>query len=95
MNKTKRLLALVLALVMSLTLFACGQRQDGRSGRQHPDGGPPACSPTPAAARSPSPPTSRRSPSPALWRRWWSFAIAPDKMVGVANAWDETAKELF
>lgn len=26
MNKTKRLLALVLALVMSLTLFACGRK---------------------------------------------------------------------
>ena len=27
MNKTKRLLALVLALVLSVSLFACGQKQ--------------------------------------------------------------------
>ena len=32
MNKTKRLLALVLALVMSLTLFACGRKaQDDKT----------------------------------------------------------------
>ena len=32
---------------------------------------------------------------PALWRRLVVFAMAPDKLVGIANAWDESAAEFL
>ena len=94
MNKTKRLLALVLALVMSLTLFACGRKaQDDKTDdstrtedttRVFTDScGREVIVPTDIQKIAVSGPLAQIV----------VFAIAPDKMVGVANAWDDTAKE--
>ncbi len=70
-NNVKRLLALILALAMSLSLFACGQKQDGKQDDVQERRIPPVCSPTPAGARSLCPRTCRRWPYPARWPRWW------------------------
>ena len=81
MNKNvKRLLALVLALVMSLSLFACGQKQQ-------PDAADEGTQTEPADIQ-------KIAVSGPL-AQMVVFAIAPDKMVGVANAWDESAKTYF
>lgn len=96
MNKNvKRLLALVLALVMSLSLFACGQKQqedktdDGtqtETTRVFTD----SCGREVTVSAD----IQKIAVSGPL-AQMVVFAIAPDKMVGVANAWDESAKSYF
>ncbi len=92
MNKTKRLLALLLALVMALSLAACGQKTqpDDTSDR------------TESTTRVFTDSCGREVTVPADIQKIAVsgplaqivvFAIAPDKMVGVANAWDETASQ--
>ena len=96
MNKNvKRLLALVLALVMSLSLFACGQKQqedktdDGtqtESTRVFAD----------SCGREVTVPADiQKIAVSGPLAQMVVFAIAPDRMVGVANAWDESAKSYF
>ena len=96
MNKTKRLLALVLALVMSLTLFACGRKaQDDKiddstrtedTTRVFTD----------SCGREVTVPTDiQKVAVSGPLAQMVVFAIAPDKMVGVANAWDKTAENYF
>ena len=96
MNKNvKRLLALVLALVMSLSLFACGQKQQ----EDKTDDGTQTETTrvfTDAGGREVTVPADiRRIAVSGPLAQMVVFAIAPDRMVGVANAWDESAKTYF
>ena len=96
MNKNvKRLLALVLALVMSLSLFACGQKQQED---KTDDGAQTETTRvfTDSCGREVTVPTDiQKIAVSGPLAQMVVFAIAPDKMVGVANAWDESAKAYF
>ncbi|WP_440554979.1 ABC transporter substrate-binding protein [Vescimonas sp.] len=96
MNKNvKRLLALVLALVMSLSLFACGQKQQ----EDKTDDGTQTETTrvfTDSCGREVTVPAEiQKVAVSGPLAQMVVFAIAPDKMVGVANAWDESAKSYF
>lgn len=96
MNKNvKRLLALVLALVMSLSLFACGQKQQLDAA----DEGTQTESTrvfTDSCGREVTVPADiQKIAVSGPLAQMVVFAIAPDRMVGVANAWDESAKAYF
>ena len=95
MKNAKRLLTLLLVLVMSLSLFACGQKQqpdavdDGtqtETTRVFTD----------SCGREVTVPADiQKIDVSGPLAQMVVFAIAPDKMVGVANAWDESAKAYF
>ena len=96
MNKNvKRLLALVLALVMSLSLFACGQKQQ----EDKTDDGTQTETTrvvTDSCGREVTVPADiQKIAVSGPLAQMGVFAIAPDRMVGVANAWDESAKAYF
>ena len=96
-NNVKRRLALILALVMSLSLFACGQKQDDKQDNVQDDVQETATRVfTDSCGREVTVPTDvRKVAVSGPLAQMVVFAIAPDRMVGVANAWDETAKEYF
>ena len=96
MNKSmKRLLALVLVLVMSLRLFACGQkRQEDKTDKVTQTETTRVF--TDSCGREVTVPADiQRIAVSGPLAQMVVFAIAPDKMVGVANAWDESAKAYF
>ena len=92
-NNVKRLLALILALAMSLSLFACGQKQDGKQDDVQADTTRVF---TDSCGREVTVPADvQKAAVSGPLAQMVVFAIAPDKMVGVANAWDETAQTYF
>ena len=92
-NNVKRWLALVLALVMSLSLFACGQKQEDKQDDVQADTTRVF---TDSCGREVTVPTDvQKVAVSGPLAQMVVFAIAPDKMVGVSNAWDETAQTYF
>ena len=95
MKNAKRLLALLLVLVMSVSLFACGQKQqEGKTD----DGTQTETTRvfTDSCGREVKVPADiQKIAESGPLAQMVVFAIAPDKMVGVANAWDESAKAYF
>ena len=95
MKNAKRLLALLLVLVMSVSLFACGQNQQPDA----VDNGTQTETTrvfTDSCGREVTVPADiQKIAVSGPLAQMVVFAIAPDKMVGVANAWDESAKAYF
>lgn len=95
MKNAKRLLALLLVLVMSVSLFACGQKQQ----KDKTDDGTQTETTrvfTDSCGREVTVPADiQKIAVSGPLAQMVVFAIAPDKMVGVANAWDESAKTYF
>lgn len=95
MKNAKRLLALLLVLVMSVSLFACGQKQQ----EDKTDDGTQTETTrvfTDSCGREVTVPADiQKIAVSGPLAQMVVFAIAPDKMVGVANAWDESAKAYF
>ena len=95
MKKTQRLLALLLALLMTLSLAACG----GQASTPAEDDN---AADTPAETRVFTDSTGREVTVPAQidkvavsgpLAQIVLFALCPDKLVGVANEWDESAQQ--
>ncbi len=95
MKKTQRLLALLLALLMTLSLAACG----GQANTPAEDDN---AADTPAETRVFTDSTGREVTVPAQidkvavsgpLAQIVLFALCPDKLVGVANEWDESAQQ--
>jgi len=96
MNKNvKRLLALVLALVMSLSLFACGQKQQEDKTDEVTQTATTRVFTDSCGREVTVPADIQKIAVSGPLAQIVVFAIAPDKMVGVANAWDESAKAYF
>lgn len=95
MKNAKRLLALLLVLVMSVSLFACGQKQQ----EDKTDDGTQTETTrvfTDSCGREVTVPADiQKIAVSGPLAQMVVFAIAPDRMVGVANAWDESAKAYF
>ena len=95
MKKTKRLLALLLALMMTLSLAACGGQANTPAEDEND---------TAAETRVFTDSTGRQITVPARidkvavsgpLAQIVVFALCPDKLVGVANEWDESAQQFL
>lgn len=90
MRKTQKLLALLLAFVMTLSLAACGgQTIDS-------DDGPEMTTFTDSIGRQvtvPAAPDKIAVSGPMA--QIVLFALCPDRLVGIANAWDESAEQFL
>lgn len=95
MKKTKRLLALLLALMMTLSLAACGGQANTPAEDEND---------TAAETRVFTDSVGREVTLPARidkvavsgpLAQIVLFALCPDKLVGVANAWDESAQQFL
>lgn len=95
MKKTKRLLALFLALMMTLSLAACGGQANTPAEDEND---------TAAETRVFTDSTGRQITVPARidkvavsgpLAQIVVFALCPDKLVGVANEWDESAQQFL
>ncbi len=95
MKKTKRLLALLLALMMTLSLAACGGQANTPAEDEND---------TAAETRMFTDSTGRQITVPARidkvavsgpLAQIVVFALCPDKLVGVANEWDESAQQFL
>ena len=95
--KGKKWIALLLALVMSVSLFACGAQPESNNGDSQNAGDE-------AATRVFTDSCGREVTVPANVEKVAVsgplaqivvFAMAPDKLVGIANAWDESAAQFL
>ena len=95
--KGKKWIALLLALVMSVSLFACGAQPETNDGDSQHTGDE-------AATRVFTDSCGREVTVPANVEKVAVsgplaqivvFAMAPDKLVGIANAWDESAAQFL
>ena len=95
--KGKKWIALLLALVMSVSLFACGAQPETNDGDDQHTGDE-------AATRVFTDSCGREVTVPANVEKVAVsgplaqivvFAMAPDKLVGIANAWDESAAQFL
>ena len=95
MKKTKRLLALLLALMMTLSLAACGGQTNTPAEDEND---------TAAETRVFTDSTGRQITVPARidkvavsgpLAQIVVFALCPDKLLGVANEWDESAQQFL
>ena len=95
MKKTKKLLALFLALVMTLSLAACGNQANTPADDS---------ADAPAETRVFTDSTGREVTVPTQidkvavsgpLAQIVLFALCPDKLVGVANEWDESAQQFL
>ena len=93
----KRWMALLLALVMSVSLFACGAQPESNNGDSQNAGDE-------ATTRVFTDSCGREVTVPANVEKVAVsgplaqivvFAMAPDKLVGIANAWDESAAQFL
>jgi iron complex transport system substrate-binding protein len=93
----KKWIALLLALVMSVSLFACGAQPETNDGDSQNTGDE-------AATRVFTDSCGREVTVPANVEKVAVsgplaqivvFAMAPDKLVGIANAWDESAAQFL
>ena len=93
----KKWIALLLALVMSVSLFACGAQPETNGGDDQHTGDE-------AATRVFTDSCGREVTVPANVEKVAVsgplaqivvFAMAPDKLVGIANAWDESAAQFL
>ena len=94
MKKTQRLLALLLALVMTLSLAACGQQGNTQTEDDSTDSQTRVF--TDSVGREVTLPAQidKVAVSGPL-AQIVLFALCPDKLVGVANAWDESAQQFL
>ena len=95
--KGKKWISLLLALVMSVSLFACGAQPETNDGDSQHTGDE-------AATRVFTDSCGREVTVPANVEKVAVsgplaqivvFAMAPDKLVGIANAWDESAAQFL
>ena len=90
MKKTQRLLALLLALVMTLTLAACG----AQSAPVEENTAPETRVFTDSVGREVTVPVQIDQVAVSgPMAQIVLFALCPDKLVGIANAWDESAAQ--
>ena len=91
MKKTQRLLALLLALVMTLSLAACGAQS---APAEDENTAPETRVFTDSVGREVTVPVQiDRIAVSGPMAQIVLFALCPDKLVGIANAWDESAAQ--
>lgn len=96
MNGKKRI-ALLLALVMSVSLFACGAQPETNNGGSQNTGDEAATRVfTDSCGREVTVPVNvEKVAVSGPLAQIVVFAMAPDKLVGIANAWDESAAQFL
>lgn len=96
MNGKKRI-ALLLALVMSVSLFACGAQPETNNGDSQNTGDEAATRVfTDSCGRDVTVPVNvEKVAVSGPLAQIVVFAMAPDKLVGIANAWDESAAQFL
>ncbi len=93
----KKWIALLLALVMSLSLFACGAQPETNNGDSQNTGDEVATRVfTDSCGREVTVPLNvEKVAVSGPLAQIVVFAMAPDKLVGIANAWDESAAQFL
>lgn len=93
----KKWIALLLALVMSVSLFACGAQPETNDGDSQNTGDEAATRVfTDSCGREVTVPVNvEKVAVSGPLAQIVVFAMAPDKLVGIANAWDESAAQFL